>query len=276
MACREEERREPAGLEFRRPGRAGRAHQSRAPELPDRLRAGGHGGAALEEHARHRRMAARRGPHQRRLAPRRLGRVDLRAAVEERFHRRRVSGVRTAHQRRLAGVQARVGVGPRFEQAQHGRRAAAGAGGPERRGAEVVGRVDVGAGLDEPIDDPGVVAVRRPVEGRGAVPLGGVGVRSLLEEPGDGFRVPLLRCFHDAQVRGGALGAPRAAQGQPPSRRRNAPSQCTEHGRGSPVVAPIIARGAPQEKRRPRGRRSCLVGTRSARPCPRPGSGSGP
>ena len=214
VARREQQRGEPPGVEVLGAGRARRAAESRAAELPPGDRAGVDGRPVLQQHGGDVRLPVRGGPHQGGLPVLRLGGVDLGAVLDERPRRRGVARRRAAHERRLTGQKPAVRIRAGRQQPLDDLGVAARARHPQGRGAEFVRRVDVGAGVDQPVHRAQGVPVRRPVQRRRAVTLRRVDVRALVQQGADPGPVAVLRRVGEPAV-GTALGRagrPRAAQ----------------------------------------------------------------
>ena len=133
-------------------------------------------GAMRDQELDHRRMPARRRPHQRGLPAEALRSVAGRAALEQQLRGFDVAGARDGHQRRHAVRVRRIGVRARVEQQLQdlgvrdlGRQA-------HRRGAVIVRERHVGTGFDQPPNLGDVVVVHGPLQRRAAVRLARVDV----------------------------------------------------------------------------------------------------
>ncbi len=101
---------------------------------------------------RHLRMRLGHCPHQRRLLPPLLFRIDVRAVREQNFRRFHVPGARHGHQRRFAFGGGGVRIGARVQKLRDHRRASIHAGQIQRRDAIAIRGLHVGAGFES--DDP--------------------------------------------------------------------------------------------------------------------------
>ena len=204
---REQQRREPAGLEPRRPLGARGAALAGPAELRHRPGPRVHRGAVLDQHPGRGGLTVGRRPHQRRLPPRRLRGVDIDAVREERPHRPRVARVGAPHEQGLARPEPEVGIGAGREQPVHGAGVTIRAGRPQRRRSVVVPRVHVRAGPNQARERVRLVPVRRPVQRCRPVGLPGVDVRTLGDERRDRRPVPRLGRVREPGVRpGGGAG----------------------------------------------------------------------
>ena len=219
VAGREQQRREPAGVEPRRPLGAGGAAFARPAELPHRPGPRADGGAVRQQHAGRRGLAVGRRPHQRGLPLHRLDGVDIGAVGQQGPHSPRVAGIGAAHQQRLARPERQVRVGPGRQQPFDAAGMTVRAGRPQGRRAVVVLCVQVRPGPDQAVQRGGLVPVRRPVQRRGAVRLRGVEIGTLGDQGGD-LR-PRLRLGGGGKRRTGGTG------------RADAPEQADDtNGRG--------------------------------------------
>ena len=144
------------------------------------------------------------GPHQRGVAGRNRGGIDVGAVRQQQPDDLRVAGLDRRHQRRQPARLRRVRVGAGVEQAFDHARAGVLAGPRERRHAVVVGGVDVRARPEQEVDRLAVVPVRGVDQRRHAVRPCSIGVDARVEQRPD--RRPVL-------IRGGVRrAAPRPAR----------------------------------------------------------------
>ena len=122
-------------------------------------------GAARDEGPDGVRVVLGRRPHQRGLAPRRLGRVRVRAGRQQRLDDVDPSGAGGGHQHRLAVREPPVRIGAGGQQPGDDGRVAVQRGQGDRRDPVAVGPGRIGAGVEQQADDVGRVALHRPVQG---------------------------------------------------------------------------------------------------------------
>ena len=126
-------------------------------------------GAIRREEAHHVGVAARRGPHQGRLAAEVFDGVDVGTRIDEQLRGLDTARARDGHQRRLALGVAEVRVGAGCEQGLEDGDITGDGGLGDRRSAKRIYEADVGTGLHERRDEIGIAVVRRVHDGRRAV-----------------------------------------------------------------------------------------------------------
>ena len=163
-----------------------RRHASRRPRLRTRLGAdqrrhqvGGRSCVQLRVHLdqqpRHRPLAVRRRPHQRRLPALRLPRPGIRALFEQHLRRGHVGPTGHQHQRCLPVGSSRVRVGAGVEQRLDDLRVRMERRLQERRGVELVPDVRIRAGLQQLLDLRHIVVAGGHQQGRRAARVDDVG-----------------------------------------------------------------------------------------------------
>jgi hypothetical protein len=158
----------------------------------------------LQQQADHLHVTLRGRPHQGRLSPPALARIDLRAVPEQHLCRIDAPGARYGHQRclpfRVGGFRVRPGA----QQQRECRGVAHFGGGGHRCRAEAVGRARVRAGAQQRTHQFRVAAVRGQVQGGGAVGIGGAGIGAAGKGRDRLLAQALAEQLHDASARHGA------------------------------------------------------------------------
>ena len=153
-----------------------------------------------DERCDHVRVMFRCGPHQRRLALRRLLRVHVGSTSDQHSNGVHAAAARARHERCLAGRDRRVWIGAGVQEELDERGARVGARQRQRCDAKVVGRVGVCASAYQQARRLEIIPVRGPEERRRAVIRSDVDAGVLIQQTTNLLHVPVPGRFDQADI----------------------------------------------------------------------------